>query len=131
MDSQRSAEWCGRMVRSWHLAVLRFAVTRDNADRLGVLAIANEIDGLGRQSNEAPEFRFFRNTSSKLCAAILQQDDTAEVILQQYLTQIDDVRLKCALAAALEIKRRGREKGRSNTSAALWRGLPTRGNVQH
>ena len=131
MDSQRSAEWCGRMVRSWHLAVLRFAVTRDNADRLGVLAIANEIDGLGRQHEESNHFEFFRKTSLKLCAAILQQDETAEVVLREYLTQIDDVRLKRALAAALGLGREAREKGRSNTSAALWRGLPTRGNVQH
>jgi hypothetical protein len=47
MDSQRSSLWHGRMVRGWHLAVLRFAVTRDNADRLGLYAVANEIDGCG------------------------------------------------------------------------------------
>jgi hypothetical protein len=131
MDSQRSAEWCGRMVRSWHLAMLRFAVTRDNADRLGVLAIANEIDGLGRQSKEPPEFRFFRDTSSKLCAAILQQDDTAEAILRQNLLQIDDVRLKRALAAALGIEQKTRETGPPKSNAALWRGLPTRRDAQH
>jgi len=130
MDSQRSAEWCGGMVRSWHLAVLRLAVTRDNADRLSVLAIANELDRLGRQHEESPHFEFFRRTSLKLCAAILHQDETAEAVLRQYLTQIDDVRLKRALAAALGIGSKARETGRSKSSA-LWRGLPTRGDVQH
>jgi hypothetical protein len=131
MDSQRSREWHGRMVRSWHLAVLRFAVTRDNADRIGVFAIANEIDGLGRQHEENPHFGFFRKTSSKLCAAILQQDETAEVVLRAYLTHIDDVRLKRALAAALETGRESRARESPNRNAALWRGLPTRGDVQH
>ncbi len=131
MDLQCSAEWQGRMVRSWHLAILRFAVTRENADRLGAFAIANEIDGLGRQHKDRPHFGFFRKTSSKLCSAILQQNGAAEAILRQYLMQIDDVRLKRALAAALEIKRGAREKARSNPGASLWRGLATRGNVQH
>ena len=131
MDPQRSGEWHDRMVRSWHLAVLRFAVTRDNADRLGMFAIANEIDGLGRRHEESPRFGFFRKTSSKLSAAILQQDDAAEVVLRQYLTQIDDVRLKRALAAALEIGREVRKRERSNRNAALWRGLATRDDVQH
>jgi hypothetical protein len=35
------------MLRTWHLAILRFVVTLDNADRQNVLTIANDIDGLG------------------------------------------------------------------------------------
>ena len=38
--------WFARTLRAWHLAILRFAVTLDNADRLAVLRIAHEIDGL-------------------------------------------------------------------------------------
>ena len=83
MDRQHSGEWHGTMVRSWHLTVLRFAVTRDNADRLGVLAVANEIDRLGMRQGESAHFGFFRKASSKLCAAILQQDDAAEAILRE------------------------------------------------
>jgi hypothetical protein len=45
--------------------------------------------------------------------------------------EIDDVRLKRALAAALEINHGAREEAGPNLGAALWRGLPTRGNVQH
>ena len=35
-----------RAVRDWQLAILRFAVTLDDADRSAVLAIAREIDDL-------------------------------------------------------------------------------------
>jgi hypothetical protein len=39
------------------LAILRFAVTLDNADRLAVMAIAGEIDRLGHDGK--PDFIFF------------------------------------------------------------------------
>jgi hypothetical protein len=73
MCRQGSVEQHGRMLRSWQFAILRFALTQDNADRLGVLAVANQIDSLGRQHEDKPEFGFFRKTSSELCAAILQR----------------------------------------------------------
>jgi hypothetical protein len=40
-------EWNAKTLRAWQLAILRFAVTRDDADRLAVMAIANEVDRLG------------------------------------------------------------------------------------
>jgi hypothetical protein len=52
-----------RTLDAWQLATLRFAVTLDNADRLGVLAIANEIDRLGRQNEQASNFGFFRRNA--------------------------------------------------------------------
>ena len=39
-------EWFAGTLRAWHLAILRYAVTLDNADRLAVLRIAREIDRL-------------------------------------------------------------------------------------
>ena len=45
-------------MRSWHLAILRFALTLDNADRLGVFAIAREIDRLHRPHDERMDFEF-------------------------------------------------------------------------
>ena len=33
-------EWYAGTLRAWHLAILRYAVTRDNADRLAVFRIA-------------------------------------------------------------------------------------------
>lgn len=60
-------EWHAKTLRAWQLAVLRFAVTLDNADRLAVMAIANEIDRLATQSGAArPDFSFFRRTSAEL-----------------------------------------------------------------
>lgn len=119
------------MLRSWHLAVLRFAVTRENADKLGMLAAANEIDGLGRRYDDGSEFGFFRKTSSELCAAILKRDEASDKILRRYLAQIDDVRLNRALAAALEIENaeRAAERRRSKLGPSLWHGLPSRGDL--
>jgi len=129
MDWQRSVESQARMLRAWHLAVLRFAVTRDNADRLGVLAIAGEIDRLGRGHGE-PSFGFFRKTSSELSAAICKLDEAADAILRQYLTQVEDIRLRRALGAALgiELPTQTAEKRRSRMTSSLWQGLPSRGN---
>jgi len=47
MDGLYRNQWRSRMLRSGHLAILRFAVTRDNAYRLDLLAAAREIDRLG------------------------------------------------------------------------------------
>lgn len=52
-----------KLVQSWLLALLRFAVTLDNNDRLAVHAIATEIDGRDTQSTG---FSFFRKTSVEL-----------------------------------------------------------------
>lgn len=132
MDSQRSVDWRTRMLRCWHLAILRFAVTRDNADRLGVLAIAGKIDGLGRGHGDKPDFGFFRKVSAELCAAILQQGETSGLTLRQFLAQIDDIRLKRAFAAALDVKPREAATSRKgSTRPNLWQGLPSRGDVQH
>jgi hypothetical protein len=127
----RPVEWPAWMIRAWHLAILRFAVTLDDADRLGVFAIAAAIDRLGGSYGEKQQFGFFRKTSRELCASIPRRDKAAEAALQQYLAGIDNIRLKRVLAAAIAIeqpdtaavKRRSRPKNR------LWRGLPSRDNV--
>jgi hypothetical protein len=123
-------EWHAKILRAWQLAILRFAVTLDNADRLAVLAIANEIDRLGPQHDGKPDFNFFRRTSAELCAAILRPNELTSTLLRQYLARIDDDRLKRTFAAAMEAdqptvssadKPIKRDKG-------LWRGLSSRGN---
>lgn len=121
------------MVRTWHLAILRFAVTGDNADRLGVFAIANGIDRLGMRYGERPGFRFFRRLSVGLCACIAQRDEAADATLRQYIARIADAPLKRALAAAIEIDPREATpaKGRRKPEGNLWRGLPSRDMVSH
>ena len=124
-------DWHAKTVRAWQLAILRFAVTLDNADRLAVMAIANEIDRLAPQHDAArPDFSFFRRTSAELCAAILQPNELHFTVLRQYLARIDDDRLKRAFAATIEADQ---PKGSSvskpfKRDRGLWRGLSSAGN---
>ena len=78
----------------------RRLTTRDDVDRLGVLEIARDLDCLGQRNEEAQDFRFFRRTSTDVCAAILQPSDTSAQTLREYIERIDDVRLRRAFAAA-------------------------------
>ena len=57
-SSVHGSEWHARTLRAWQLAMLRFAVTLDNADRLAVMAIAAEIDRLApsRTASRASAF---------------------------------------------------------------------------
>jgi hypothetical protein len=123
-------EWHARTLRAWQLAILRFAVTLDDADRLAVTAIASEIDRLGPQHDSKPDFSFFRRTSAELCAAILRPNDLTPTVLRQYLARIDDDRLKHVFAAATgadqpKASSVSKPVGRDN---GLWRGLSSGGN---
>jgi hypothetical protein len=127
-----AADWRARTLRAWQLAILRFAVTLDNADRLAVLAIASEIDALGPKHDSKPDFGFFRRTSAELCAAILRPNELTSAVLRQYLARIDDDRLKRVFAAAIDADRPkvssvGKPSRRKN---GLWRGLSPRRNHQ-
>ena len=122
--------WFAGTLRAWHLAVLRYAVTLDNADRLAVFRIAHEIDGLHPRQEGSAEFEFFRRTSAELCAAILQPDERAPALLQQHLARLDDDRLKRAFAAAIDagqpaISPVSRPAQRRKD---LWKGLSARSN---
>jgi hypothetical protein len=124
------AEWHARTLRAWQLAILRFAVTLDNADRLAAMAIANEIDRLGLQHDGKADFNFFRRTSVELCAAILRPNKLTAVILRQYLARVDDVRLKRIFAATIEADQPelppvSKPLKRNDD---LWRGLSSRGD---
>src|SRR5260370_9215694 len=94
-------EGSGRRGGAWELVILPFAVTLDNADRLAVMAIANEIDRLGVQHDGKPDFSFFRRSSAGLCAAILRPNELGSTLLRQYLARIDDDRLKRIFAATI------------------------------
>jgi len=123
-------EWRATTLRAWQLAILRFAVTLDNPDKLAIMAIAREIDRLGPERDGKPDFGFFRRTSAELCAAILQPNELTATLLHQYLARIDDGRLKRAFAGAIEADQ---TKTSSVTKpfrrdSRLWRGLALRGN---
>jgi hypothetical protein len=125
-------EWRAKTLRAWQLAMLRFAVTLDNADRLAVMAIANEIDRLGPPRDGKPDFSFFRRTSAEVCAAILRPNELTPTILRQYLTRIDDDRLKHVFAATIEPDQpKASSVSKSfKRDKRLWRGLSSGGNRQ-
>jgi hypothetical protein len=134
MSSNASSdEWRARTLRGWQLAILRFAVTLDSADRLAVLAIAAEMDRLDPLQNRRSVVGFFRRTSSGLCAAILQPNELSSTLLRQYLARIDDDRLKRIFAAAIEAD----QPKMSSVSKpirrdnGLWRGLSSRDDQAH
>ena len=121
-------EWYAGTLRAWHLAILRYAVTLDNADRLAVLRIAHEIDRLDPRHDGSADFEFFRRTSLEICVAILQPSERGSAVLQQYLARIEDDRLKRAIAAAVDagqptVAPARRPVGRGND---LWKGLSSR-----
>jgi len=102
MDSNvHEMEWFAGALRAWHLAILRYAVTLDNADRLAVHRIAREIDRLHPRQDGRADFEFFRRTRTELCAAIVQPNERPSALLQHYLGRIDDDRLKRTFAAAM------------------------------
>jgi hypothetical protein len=113
---------------AWQLALLRFAVTLDDNDRLAVLAAAGEIDRLGGTGGHDSDFRFFRRTSAELCASISDPDKADLSCLHLYLAQISDERLKRSFAAAIgyhppEKPPVNKPTGRNDN---LWRGLSPR-----
>jgi hypothetical protein len=116
-----------KLLRAWQLSILRFAVTLDESDRLNVLALAAEVDRLGRRHVD-DSLHFFRRTSAGLCAAILGERDDANVILRRFHEAIDDPRLTLAFAAATGIApappRPTRKHARRDHG--LFQGLPVR-----
>jgi hypothetical protein len=117
-----------RTLLAWQLALLRFAVTLDDNDRLAVLAAAGEIDRLGVTGGRDSDFRFFRRISAELCASISEPDWSDLSCLHQYLAQIGDERLKRSFVAAIEYRSPekppvNRPTGRNDN---LWRGLNPR-----
>jgi hypothetical protein len=121
-------EWYAKTLRAWQLAILRFAVTLDNADRLAVLMIAGEIDRLDPRQQGNPDFSFFRTTSAELCAAILRPSELGSAVLRQYLARIDDDRLKRVFAAAIEAGQPAVVPVRRPVKPVngLWKGLSSR-----
>lgn len=116
-----------RMLRAWQLAILRFAVTLNDTDRLNVLAVAQEMDRFGRRERES-EFRFFRKTSADLCLALLDQSEMLSAILRRYLSQIGEHRLKQAFAAVIGMPEPDTVpvRRRAKQDQDLFKGLPSR-----
>lgn len=125
---QPSIEDHQRLLCTWQLAVLRFAVTLSDPDRLNVAALAAELDRLGGRRSGEDSLHFFRRTSSHLCAAIDGRQQDAEEILDCFCKQIEEPRLRLAFAAAVGLVRSkpARSKPQPKRDPNLFRGLLAR-----
>lgn len=117
----------GRKVGDWLLAILRFAVTREERDRAGVMAAARAMDQAAARCEDVA-FSFFVRASEEVCAAIgAEQAPDRRRRLAGFLRRIEDRRLRRALEAVLEFKSEPPAAQRTRRSRAdLWRGLRQR-----
>lgn len=108
-------------IRDWLLAVLRFAVTLEEADRAAVLSAAAAMDRCG-----SSEFSFFVKTSTELCAAIADKNDPRRnAVIKRHIARIDDRRLRRAFEAAIDWMRAAKTVSRPDPyrRSDLWQGL--------
>jgi hypothetical protein len=116
-------------LQAWLLALLHFAVTLGEADRMVALAAAAELDRPDAAPPGTPAHRFFYRTTADLCAAIIDPDAPAsEAALQAHLERITDTRLQRAFAAAVDVKiaKKMSATKRAAKPVDLWRGLGRR-----
>jgi hypothetical protein len=125
-DAAAQQEWHSKWVRHWLLAILRFAVTLEQADRAAALAVAEEMDRVGWRSEDQPTCKFFGRTSTELSSAIAddKEDPKTVAVLRLHLKRIDDHRLRRALEAAIELgdfsTRQETPRSLRNTSVATY-----------
>lgn len=121
-----------RTIRAWLLALLRYAITLDDEDRLVALATASEIDKSSpRQSGD---FRFFHRTSARLCEAVANPVRGDTNVLRCHLDRIRDERLKRAFAAGLDLDQTkpAARAPRGPARHDLWEGLkPKPASMKH
>jgi hypothetical protein len=112
-------------VRDWLLAILRFAVTLEPADRTAVLAMAMDMDR-SELNVASTAFAFFARTSTGFCRAITDQDDPERAAtLSRHLRRIEDSRLRRAIAAAIDFDQAATasSKAKKRSRPDLWRGF--------
>jgi hypothetical protein len=125
-------QWSARdeqRVREWLLLLLRFAITRDAIDGAAAETAAGPLDAAAFQGT--PSFNYFVRTTREVCKAIADpRNEHNSLILQKFVTQIEDRRLKAAFRACLELPDnsapRPRRRAAWRERQDLWRGLPKR-----
>ena len=114
-----------RKLRDWILCLLRFAITQLPDDQAAALALACELDM--QDGSDGPTF--FQRTSVDVCRAIIMRDEAAKRLLRQYISRIEEPRLRNAFAAAVGFDAIALSRNRKNAERKfrpplLWRGLP-------
>jgi hypothetical protein len=103
--------------------LLRFSVTLEAADRLAVMAMADEMDRLGFVI-EKPEFSFFLRTSIDVCSAVADREKAdRNDVLRPHLARVDDPRLRRAFLAVFEIDAQEGASGRQARPGILFRSV--------
>jgi hypothetical protein len=118
-----------RKVREWLLALLRFAITLEPADRSAVMSFANEMD-LGPLEPPRSSAGFFLRETAKICSAIVAVDGPKRAsVLKGHIARIEHLRLRQAFAAAVEFWRPPHAPSipsktkRTRKRTDLWKGL--------
>jgi hypothetical protein len=122
------SDWHARTVRAWLLAMLRFATTLDDDDKLAVFAAATEIDKLSTQHTGPCGFRFFHRTSAEVCSAVVNPRQVGSTaVLHRHLERIKDERIKRAFMAVLGLEETATKPKIKSIEARsrdnLWKGL--------
>src|SRR5262249_24550339 len=121
-----SCDWHSRKLRDWLLLLLRFAITRELADRSAALAAADELDALGLRWRPGDP-SFFLRTSREVCGAILSAPvGTNNTVLRNHIARIDDPRLKRAFRVVVgpaETSLRAPPGTKASLRHDLWKGL--------
>jgi hypothetical protein len=115
-------------IQQWLFAILRFAITLEHGDRLAVLAVAAEMDGVGSVM-AGNGFTFFARTSVKVCDAIIAKNSREAIAtLRVLLRKIEHPPLKRAFEAVLEIRPLPSKGHHSliGDRQNLWKGLAAR-----
>lgn len=128
-DSSGPFGWHHQMLQNWLLLILKFAITREDADRAAILDQATALDSLDQNQPER-SFCYFVQTSRALCDAVQQNETQASRLrLLQHAARIDNPRLKQAFLGAIGLNEQSRHKRSSARqqnklrSDHLWRGL--------
>ena len=106
-------------LENWLLALLRYAITRYETDRVAVESLARSMDSLGSRFDQ-PAFDFFTRNSKRLCAAIATGDAAGQAEIEQLLTRIESPKLRRAFEAVLDVRR---EAAKAQGRGWLWKGL--------
>jgi hypothetical protein len=91
-------------INDWLFALLRFAVTKERADRASAMAVAQKMDQRGLRPGA--QFSFFTRTSETFCNDADDRQDLKKLAsLRRFVEQIGDNRLRRAFEVILQIGR--------------------------
>jgi hypothetical protein len=109
-------------IDDWLLVLLRFAITRDTADRTAGVEFARLLDA--GETGAMRSATFFARTTVELCQAIGENDRSQISILRRHLARIENPRLRNTFRAALGLEASDAPRSQALSRAYLWQGLP-------